>query len=178
MMTTETTTHGSTPAPTPGPAPVSPRVSNGSSPVSFGRGSGVLLASGAAALVGVLALAGLAALTTGSTGAAGVVVGGGLALAVLLLGSLAVNAVAGVMPAFSLLFALLTYLLQLVVLAVVFAGLTGSGAMDRDLDAEWLGGAIIAVTMTWLVVQVVLSTRVRIPVYDLPSTVRRQADGR
>jgi ATP synthase protein I len=46
------------------------------------------------------------------------------------------------------------------------------------LSAGWLAAAVIAVTATWLVVQVVLSTRVRIPVYDLPADRPVPADRR
>ena len=38
---------------------------------------------------------------------------------------------------------------------------------ERERDPRWLGGTVIAATLTWLTVQVMSSLRTRIPVYEL-----------
>jgi hypothetical protein len=135
------------------------------------RRPGVTVLLGAAAVstvaCGVLVVAG--ALLAGSAAAYGALVGAGLALAVFLGGALTVDAVAARVPAASLLVALLTYTLEVVVMAVVFVGLSGSGLLGETLARGWLGAGVIATTLVWLLAQVALSSRVRIPVYDLPA---------
>jgi ATP synthase protein I len=127
----------------------------------------VLLGSASAALVISLVLT-LAGLVVGGRAAAyGVLVGAGLVLLVFGLGAFAVDAVATVLPAASLLVALLTYTLQVVLMGLVFWGLAGSGALGRTLDAQWLAGGVIAVTLVWIAVQIRLTTRQRILAYDL-----------
>ncbi|WP_235735858.1 hypothetical protein [Nocardioides alcanivorans] len=66
-----------------------------------------------------------------------------------------------------MLIALLTYTLQLVVMAVVLIVISRSELLDGTLDRGWLGGTVIAGTIAWLACQVVVATRVRMPVYDL-----------
>ena len=73
-------------------------------------------------------------------------------------GTFTVNAVAELMPTASLLVALLTYTLQVVAMGLAFVALSGSGALDETIDGAWLGGTVIAGTMVWLVVQIVLAT--------------------
>ena len=124
-------------------------------------GTGVL----AAALGGLLAL--VAALAAGSAAAYAVLVGTGLTVGVLWGGAGVVDLVAGVLPSASLLVAVLTYALQVVVLGLALLVLRDSGLLDSALDGRWLGAAIIAVTATWLLAQIVLTTRRRIPAYDL-----------
>ena len=132
----------------------------------------VLLGAAAGAVVAtvVAALAGL--VLDGSAAAYGALIGGLLVLLVFGLGAFAVNAVASVMPAASLLVALLTYTLQVVVLGLVFAGLSGSGALGTDVDERWLAGAVILGTLVWLGLQIRQASRARIPVYDLGPTGR------
>ena len=77
------------------------------------------------------------------------------------------------MPTAALLVALLTYTLQVVLMGLLFAVLAESGALDSALDAEWLGGTVIVGTLLWLTIQIVLTTRLRIPVYDLPEAGER-----
>ncbi|SDD74151.1 hypothetical protein [Nocardioides lianchengensis] len=128
----------------------------------------LLLAALAALSLGLVgALAG--ALTAGSAAAYGALVGTALVLAVIGFGSTVVNVVATVMPAASLMVALLTYTLQVVLMGLVFAALSGSGLLDDTLDREWLAGVVIVGTFVWLTAQVVLTTRMRIPAYDLPA---------
>jgi ATP synthase protein I len=56
-----------------------------------------------------------------------------------------------------------------VLVGLVFVGLSRSGLLDAELDADWLGGTVIAGTLTWLCAQVVTTVRTRRPVYDLPA---------
>ena len=137
-------------------------------PLSRPRGSArVLLVTGLLALAigAVLALVG--ALVDGSAAAYGALVGSGLAVAVLWGGATVVDLVAGLMPAASLLVAVLTYGLQVVLMGLVLLALGRSGLLDATVDRHWVGGSVIAVTATWLVAQITLTTRRRIPAYDL-----------
>ena len=72
----------------------------------------------------------------------------------------------------SLLVALLTYVLQVVLVAVVFAALDGSGALDSTVDRAWAGGAVIVATLVWLASHIISVTRSRQPLYDLPERPR------
>jgi ATP synthase protein I len=84
------------------------------------------------------------------------------------MGALTMSVVARLAPGASLLVALLTYTLQVLLLGVVFVALTGSGATEERLDPRWLGGTVVAATLTWTVVLVVGEIRGRHPVYDPP----------
>jgi ATP synthase protein I len=124
---------------------------------------------GAAAAAGVvtlgLALVGLVA--AGSAAAAGALVGALLVLFVFGVGAFAVDLVASVMPAASLLVALLTYTLQVVLMGMLFWALSSSGTLGDEVDERWLAATVIAGTLVWLAVQIRQATRARIPVYDL-----------
>lgn len=127
----------------------------------------VLRTAAVVALV-LLALIGAAALVDRSA-AYGAAVGAGVVLVVLGGGSAAVSVVARVLPGASLLFAMLTYTLQVVVLLTVFAGLDDSGLLDASIDRRWLSGTVIAGTLVWIFVQILVATRARIPAYDVAS---------
>jgi ATP synthase protein I len=131
-------------------------------------GTRVLLDAALAALVLGLGATVAAAFVTGSAGAYGALAGTALVLVVFGFGAVVVNTVAGVMPTASLMVALLTYTLQVVLMGVVFAGLSRSGLLDDTLDRSWLAGVVIGGTFGWLTTQVVLTSRLRIPAYDLP----------
>lgn len=121
---------------------------------------------GAAAVATVLvAFAGL--VSSGPAAAWGAVVGGLLVVGVLGVGALALAVVAAYAPPASLLLALLTYTLQIVLLGLAFQVLAGSGATERALDARWLAGAVSIGTVVWVVALVVGHVRARLPVYDL-----------
>lgn len=137
-------------------------------------GASVLLGAGGAALALGLAATLVGALVSGSEAALGALVGTLLVVGVLGFGSFVVNVVAGLMPAAALMVAMLTYTLQVVLMGLVFAILSGSGLLDSTVDRGWLAGAVIGGTAIWLVSQVVLTTRRRIPVYDLPAQVTAQ----
>ena len=131
-------------------------------PIEFKAGSTVVLVERAGTLLGAIA--------SGSTAAYGALSGAALALGVFMVGSFSVDAVARVMPSASLLVAMLTYTLQVVVMAIAFVALNRSGLLDETLDRRWLATGVIAVTVTWLVGQVWLTSRARIPIYDLPAS--------
>jgi ATP synthase protein I len=115
----------------------------------------------------VLVLA--AAALSGTTGAAGAAIGATMVCLVFALGAVVLGFVALIAPAASLLVALLTYTLQVVLVGMVYVALSSSGTLGGSVDARWLSGAVIACTLTWTVTQVIVSTRVRQPVYDLPA---------
>lgn len=130
------------------------------------RGTAPLLGATAAALAVGLAATALGATTGGADAAYGALAGTLLAVTVFAFGSFLVNAVAGLMPAAALLVALLTYTLQVLVMGLAFVALSRSGLLDDTLDRQWLGGAVIAGTVLWLVAQLVLTTRLRIPAFE------------
>jgi len=118
--------------------------------------------------LGLVALL-VAVLTTGSSGAAGVGVGLATVCSFFGLGTVVLALVAAVSPAASLLVALLTYTLQVVLVGLLFVALRRSGALGTSIDAGWLSGTLIVGTLVWITAQVVVHTRARQPVYDLPS---------
>jgi ATP synthase protein I len=120
------------------------------------------------ATVGLLLVA-LAAVLTGPSGALGALIGAGLVASVFAFGAVAVGLVALVAPAASLLVALLTYTLQVVVVGLVYVGLSSGGALDGPVDARWLSAAVIACTLAWTATQITVTVRSRQPAYDLPS---------
>lgn len=115
----------------------------------------------------VLVLVG--ALVTGSAGAAGAAIGATMVCVVFAFGAVVLGVVALVAPAASLLVALLTYTLQVVLVGLVYMGLSGGGALDGTVDPKWLSGAVIACTLAWTTTQIVVSMRARQPIYDLGS---------
>jgi len=132
------------------------------------RSGFVLLGAAISAAVVGLVVSGVAGLAAGDAAAYGALVGTALCVLVFGVGAFVVNVVAGLMPAAALLVALLTYTLQVAVMALAFLALTRSGALEETLDRRWLGGAVIASTVAWLTAQIWLSTKARILAYELP----------
>ncbi|MEX0428968.1 hypothetical protein AB3X52_15175 [Nocardioides sp. DS6] len=126
-------------------------------------------AVGAGALVAVLALA-----VAGGGAAGAALAGAALALVVMAFGAFAVDLVATVMPAASLLVALLTYALQLVLMTVLLTAASDVDALAGHGRAGWLVAAVVAVVLVWTLSQLVLASRRRIPAYDvaLPGEAR------
>ncbi len=124
---------------------------------------------GAALAVLVLGVAAVVAAALLSTTAAtlGAAIGVGMVLCFFGLGALAVNVVATHLPAAALVVAVLTYTLEVILLALVFVALTESGATDRDVDPVWLGLTVIAGTLVWTFAQIFGATRARLPIFDL-----------
>ncbi len=140
--------------------------------------SGARLLLRSAATTAMLGLVGavVAAQVDGRAAALGVVVGAALAVVVLAGGSLALDGVARLLPAASLLVALLTFTLQVVLVLLALVALERSGLLSGSLDRQWLGGALIGATLIWLVVQLRLHTTSRVPPFDLPDDSPRRAD--
>jgi ATP synthase protein I len=138
-------------------------------PHTLNQGVRVLGGAALAALAGGLVVVVVAALAADAPALRGALLGVALAVLVFTCGSFVVDQVALRLPAASLLVAVLTYTLQVVLLGLVFWRLTESGALDSDLDGPWLGAALVAATTGWMVGQIVLTTRARIPAYDLPA---------
>ena len=130
-------------------------------------GSTLLGAAISASSIGLVVVF-VGAVAEGDSAAYGALVGTLLCVLVFGFGAAAVDIVAGLMPAAALLIALLTYTMQVAVMALAFLALTRSGALDDTLDRGWLAGAVIAATLSWLVAQIWLATRARIAAYDLP----------
>src|SRR6478672_2173216 len=131
----------------------------GLSPVLGALGAGV---------VAVLVLLVVAGLVDGRPAVVGVAAGGVLTLVVFALGLAVVGFVARLLPSASLLVALMTYVLPLLVLALVGAASDGAGVDASTLSRGWFAAAVIAVTLAWVVGQLVAATRQRIPLYDTP----------
>ncbi len=110
-----------------------------------------------------------AGVTTGVPGVWGVVVGVVLTCASLGLGSLVLAWVTEVSPAMSLVVALMTYTLQVVLLLAAYVVLQSSAEARDAVAGPWLGGTVIATTVVWLALQVRDLMRSRQPYFDLPS---------
>lgn len=131
-------------------------------------GGSVLLGAAGAALVAGLAMALAAWLFSDATAVRSVLASTLLVVVVIGFGVFVLNTVASVMPGATVLVALVTYALQLVVMAAVVLQLVRSGMMADTLDRRWFGGGVAVATLAWMVAQVVAATKARIPVYDLP----------
>ncbi|MBS42224.1 MAG: hypothetical protein CMH83_03405 [Nocardioides sp.] len=122
-----------------------------------------LTASGA--VLAVVSLVGLA--SAGLAGLLGALAGGAVTLLVLASGFAAVDLVAAARPAFSLVVALLTYTLHVVVLAAVLVAASRSEGLSDVLSPSWLAAAAVGVSAVWTVAQLRVATRARIPAYDV-----------
>lgn len=133
--------------------------------------------AGAGALVSGMAISAAGALVSGQSALLGAAIGTVVVVSVLFSGALVVTVVADLMPSASLVVALMTYTLQMVLLAVVLIPLSDTDWAARQLDAPWLAAAVIAGALVWTLAQVLLATRARIPVYDLPASQVSQGSG-
>lgn len=111
-------------------------------------------------------LVGVASLVGGAPAAAGAAVGSLIAVGIFAFGAFAVDAVARLMPAASLMFAMVTYTFQVVAMALAFVAVNRTGMLDDQIDRNWLGGAIIVGAFVWIVVQIRLATTLRIPAFE------------
>ena len=139
-----------------------------SSTIRRATNAGPLLGAASAAAATGLLIAAVATLAGGGGAGLAALVGAGVTLGVLAFGAFAVDLVATVMPGASLLFALLTYALQLLLMLVVLAAIDRSEVFSATVAARSLGVAAIGVALAWTAAQLRLATRRRIPVYDLP----------
>jgi len=125
----------------------------------------LVLAAAVTTVVGVLMVV-VAALTGGAPASYGALVGTAIAVVVFSFGAFAVDAVARLMPVASLLVAMLTYTMQVLLMLLVFVGLNRSGVLDADVDREWLGGSIIVAVLAWTFAQLIASAKARILAYE------------
>jgi len=132
------------------------------------RGASVLVPLAGSLLVGTAAVV-LGALVAGSPAAAGAANGTVMVCAFFAFGAVVLGVVAKAAPAASMLVALLTYTLNVVLVGLVFVGLARSGALQDAVAPRWLAGAVIACTLVWTTTQIVVATRTRQPIFDLPS---------
>jgi ATP synthase protein I len=131
------------------------------------RGRSVLGPLSVTTALGLLLVV-LAAVATGAAGALGAVIGIVLVVAVFAFGAVVVGIVALVSPGASLLVALLTYTLQVVAVGLVYVGLSSGGALEGPVDPRWLSAGVIVATLAWTTTQVLVITRSRQLIYDLP----------
>lgn len=110
-----------------------------------------------------------AAPTSGAPAVWGVVLGTVLTVGSLGLGSIVLAWVTEVTPAMSLVVALMTYTLQVVLLLAAYVVLQGSAAAREAVAGPWLGATVIATTVVWLALQVSGLLRSRQPYFDLPA---------
>lgn len=136
-------------------------------------GAFVLLGAAGAAFVAGVVLALIAWIAADAAAVRSVAVSTLLVVAVIGFGVYVLNTIASIMPSMTVLVALVTYAVQLVVLAAVVLGLARSGMMGDTFDRRWFGGGVAVATLAWMVAQIVAATRARIPVYDLPEAGAR-----
>lgn len=136
-------------------------------------GAFVLLGAAAAALVAGVLMTVVAWLVSDATAVRSVVVSSLLVVVVIGFGVFVLNTVASIMPGATVLVALVTYTVQLVVMAAVVLELVRSEMMVDTFDRRWFGGGVAVATLAWMVAQIIVATRARIPVYDLPEAGAR-----
>lgn len=119
----------------------------------------------------VAAVAG--ALVAGSAAAWGVVAGTALLVGFFGFGLLTMHLVSALAPALSLLVALLTYTVQVALLALVFVALRDSGLMEGTVDRRWLGLTVIVGTLAWTGLLLRGATTQRIPHYHTPADLAK-----
>lgn len=129
-------------------------------------GVGLLVRAALLACLAGLCLAGVGGLVGGSAAAYGALLGAALTVVVLFGGSVVVDLVATVLPSASLVVAMLTYVLQLVLLGVILLAVERSEGFLEFFARTWLGAGVITVTGAWMVAQIVLTTRRRIPAFE------------
>ncbi|WP_148574644.1 hypothetical protein [Nocardioides caldifontis] len=102
----------------------------------------------------------LAALTgQGERQVVGALVGAGVVGAFFLFGTLTTGFVAAHAPRASLMVAVLTYTLQVVLLALLLTAVTGSPAVRDAVDGQWLGGTVLVGALAWTGALVAGATR-------------------
>jgi len=127
----------------------------------------VLVVAGVCVAVSVAVTAFAGGLVAGSPGALGALVGGSIALCFFMFGSLVVESATRMAPQTAIVVALMTYTLQVALVAAAFALLTSTGAVGTTLSGGWIAGGVIVATVTWTLAQLVASARARIPAYDI-----------
>ncbi|HNA97930.1 MAG TPA: hypothetical protein PKX56_01710 [Marmoricola sp.] len=77
--------------------------------------------------------------------------------------------VSRVSPAATLLVAMMTYVLQMVVLVVIMQRLAASDWLAGQLDPVWLGATLMVIALGCTVALITVSLRARIPAFTHPS---------
>lgn len=125
-----------------------------------------LVGAGLAALA-VTALVALAALVlSGAPSGVGALAGGSIALVLFLVGSLLVGAVAAAQPQLSMLVALLTFTLEVLVLLVVLVALDRAEVFPSAAERGWVVAGLVGCTLAWTAGHLRASTRLRIPAFE------------
>ena len=139
----------------------------------------VLVVAGICVAVSVAVTVLVGGLASGSAGVLGAVVGGSIALCFFMFGSLVVESATRMAPQTAIVVALMTYTLQVALVAAVFAVLTSTGAVGTTLSGGWIAGGVIVATVAWTLAQLVASARARIPAYDidLPGPPKASSEG-
>lgn len=107
--------------------------------------------------------AGVAALVGGQAAALGAALGVLLVLGFFSFGAVSVNLVASLAPRVSMLFALMTYTLQVLLLALALIALARSDLAPATIDPQWLGGAVLMGTLVWISSLIVGTLRAGVP---------------
>ncbi len=128
-----------------------------------------LLGSVALSLVAAGVLAAAGGVFGGAAGARGAAAG---ALATLLTfgwGIYVVSVVAKVLPSASMMVALLTYALQLMLMAVFAVAMMRASDGGDFLAHGWIAAGVVTIAVVWIAAQVVWTVRLRTLAYDLPT---------
>lgn len=140
-----------------------------------------LVGAGLVALV-VTVLVALLALLLGSgearvPSAVGAMAGGSIALVFFLGGAVLVNLVATLQPELTMLVALLTYTLEVVLLLVVLLALDRNDVFATRGERGWVVAGLLACTLAWSIGHVRAATKLRIPAFE-PVPGSREASAR
>lgn len=135
----------------------------------LGRGLAVT-----AVLAGLVAA--VAAIAAGAPQVRGALAGAAVVAGFFALGTVVTAVAAAYTPALSLVVALTTYVLQIMLAAVVFVALTESPEARAAVDIRWTAGMVIAGALVWMATLIVTALRSREPIYDLPTARSSAAD--
>lgn len=125
-----------------------------------------VLRAGVLASLSLTAALILIALLSGRAAVAGAAVGGVMVLVFFTFGAVVVSMAARVAPATALLVAMVTYTLQVLLVAVASLALVRSGLLDSDLDRGWLAAGVIGATFAWMAGQILSTLRAPIPAWE------------
>lgn len=101
----------------------------------------------------------------------GVLIGGGIILAVFVFGAIGINLVTKVMPQASIIIALMTYIVQLLALAVV-ASEYGRSDLADVVPAGWIAAGVLTATLAWIGGSLRAAARVPLAPISAPHTWR------
>ena len=132
------------------------------------RGLSPLLGATAASFVVGLVLVVAGAVLDGAPGARGAAAGALLTTVTFGWGASVVSAVSRVMPSASLLVALLTYALQLMLMAAGTKIVMDASDEGATFARGWLAAGVVTLGVTWIVAQVWTTVRQRTLAYELP----------